>query len=45
MGNFDSDEVQNFFWFIPIGQITDPRLYTPFTSFCSISFLLKEIKV
>ncbi len=28
MGNFDSDEGQNFFSFIPRDQITNPRLHT-----------------
>ncbi len=36
MGNFDSDEGQTFFY---------SNVYTPFTSFYSISFLLKDIKV
>ncbi len=28
MGNFDSDKGNHFFSFIPMGQITNPHIYT-----------------
>ncbi len=44
MGNFDSDEGQNFSHLYQGARLLI-HVVTPFTSSYSISFLLKEIKV
>ncbi len=44
MGSFDRDEGQHFFSFIPGARLLI-HVHMPFTSFYSISFLLKVIKV
>ncbi len=39
MGNFDSDEGQDFLSFIPRGQITNPRPHTFYTVLLSFLFI------
>ncbi len=39
MGNFESDEGQDFLSFIPRGQITNPRPHTLYTVLLSFLFI------
>ncbi len=42
MGNFESDEGQHFFSFLPRGQITNPRPHTFYTILLNFLFIQRN---
>ncbi len=45
MGNFDSDEGQHFFSFIPRDQIINPRPHTFYTVLLNLIFIEKNERI